>query len=362
MQQRLNPRRRFWAGLPLLAVLLAAGGASAQSRGISYISTINGRAEVNGSPAYVGDFVGPSTRLRVPSGGSVGIVCHNETRERRFGAGTYTLGDYCSTSRSSSRGRRRPSRSFDANLPYIVSPRNTGLLSAASLRFAWQGVEAESYTVVLYRSRPTAPDWRAQVQGTSIVYDGPPLATDTRYRLEVTADNGLSSAADMPVGFTLLSEGEVERVEAAIATLQALELTPDAAAIGTALIYQGYRHSDLDLDTRSPLYAAALETLQQRIDAGTDNSAIYLMQADIYLATGLPLRAQERYQQALDLAVATGQLRRQAASLEGLGLVATGDSQLQAARTYLEAAIEIYQRLGDEEAAENLKNLIDILG
>ena len=362
-------RQSIWlqTAMPLMVLSVVLGGevtpAIAQSRGVNYISDIDGQAEVDDSPVYVGDFVSPTAQLRVQSGGNVGIVCNNETRERRFPTGTYTVGDYCTSTSSARSGRRRSSRNFDANLPYLVSPRNTGLLSPESLTFTWHPVtDAKDYTVVLYQTNPANPDWTAQVSGTSITYDGPPLETDTRYRIEVTADNGLSSAADIPVGFTLLSEGEAERIEQAVVDLQAIELATDADAIGTALIYQGYRHSDLDLDTNSPLYEDALAVLQERIDAETDNSLIYLMQGDIYLATGLPLLAHERYEQSLDLATEAEQLRRQAESLEGLGLVAKGESQLEEAKTYLESAITLYQTLGDVEAANNLQDLVDILG
>lgn len=352
-----------------IPVLLSSGllalwvtPAAAQSRGVNYISAIQGRVEVNGNRAYVGDFVRGTYHLRVPSGGSVGVVCHNQNRPRFFSPGTYIIQNYCQGTPRHRSGRRRHPRTFDSTLPYIFSPRNTGLLGVERPVIRWNAVAgAQSYTLVVSSSDETEPDWSVTVEDTEVTYDGPPLRRDRRYRLLVETDNGLSSRTDIDVGFTVLSAPEVARVEAAVAELREMALDPDAEALGLALVYQGYVHSDRGQDTNSPLYQTALAVLQERIDAGTENSLIYAMQGDIFLAIGLPLPAQERYQEALTLATAAGHLQGQANSLEGLALVAQGEHQYCEAITHAEAALVAYTTLGDEEQIEELEARLTFL-
>ncbi|NER85166.1 MAG: tetratricopeptide repeat protein, partial [Leptolyngbya sp. SIO1D8] len=344
-------RQRLTVAIYLLVSLsVAIPSALAQSRGVNYISDIEGQAEVNGNRAHVGDFVHHSDELRVLLGGNVGIVCHNETREQRFPLGTYIITDYCTEVSSSRTGRRRPPRDFDSQLPYVISPRNTALLGVTQPMIRWNSLEgAQEYRVLLFTDSPDNPVWTTQISTPEVRYDGPELQRDTRYRLEITADNGLSSSADIAVGFTLLSESEADRITREVAVLEEINLNPDAEALGLALSYQGYEHEDPAQDTDSPLNQAALEVLQARIDDGTDNSLIYVMQGDIYFSVGLPLRAQEHYQQALTLATKTGQLQGQAGSQDGLALLAQGRGELSEAIAYTEEALALYEVMGDAE-------------
>lgn len=357
-------RQRLTVLLYLLMLLpVANGSALAQSRGVNYISDIDGQAEVNGNRAYVGDFLRPSDRLRVRSGGNVGVVCNNETRERRFPLGTYTISDYCTGTPPRSSGRRRPPRDFDSQLPYVISPRNTALLDGGQPTIRWNPVEgAQSYSVVLFTDNSGEPVWTApQVSATEVRYSGPELRRDLRYRLEITADNGLSSRADIAVGFTLLSQSEAERVEQEVLALAEMNLAPDAEALGLALIYQGYEHEDSAQNTNLPLNQAALEVLQERIDADTDNALIYVMQGDIYLSIGLPLLAQERYRQALALATETGQLQGQAGSWDGLALLAQGRGDVLTAIAQTEQALALYDVMGDVDQVSTLEERLAFL-
>ena len=346
-----------------LSLPFANAPALALSRGVNFISDIDGQAEVNGNRSYVGDFVRSSDELRVPNGSEVRVLCNNDTRQpTRFLGGLYTIGEHCTEGTSSRSRQRRPPRNFDSRLPYVISPRNTTLLDVTQPMIRWNPVEgAQEYTVSLFTDSADNPVWTTQVSGTEVRYDGPELKRDTRYRLEITADNDLSSSTDIPVGFTLLSDSEAERIDIEFTALEGLNLTPDAEAIGLALLYQGYEHKDPSQDTDSPLNQAALEVLQARIDDGTDNSLIYVMQGDIYFSVGLPLRAQEHYQQALTLATKTGQLQGQAGSQDGLALLAQGRGELSKAIAYTEEALALYEVMGDAEQVDVLAERLAFL-
>ncbi|MCG8364572.1 MAG: tetratricopeptide repeat protein [Pseudanabaenales cyanobacterium] len=362
------PRRAISAGLSLTLswglLSLTTLPAAAQGAGGNYISEIQGQAELksagqdNFQRAYAGDPLRAPDQLRVSAGSTVDVVCNN-IRLHTLAAGTYTISDYCNTEGPISLpSSRRPARDFNANLPYVLRPRNTALLEAPQPTIRWNPVDgAQSYEV-----RVSGPDgqWTTDVSDTEVIYDGPALQPDIRYRIVITANNDLSSSPDVPVGFTLLSMEEAARVKDQVAQLLALPQNADAAAIGLALLYQSYMHSN-PAQHSNALNQAALDVLQKRIDDGTENSQIYLLQGDIYLAVGLPLKAQKQYEQALELAMEAEQLTRQADSYEGLATVAQGESEVSDAISHLKSALRIYETLGNVTQVNALQERIDRL-
>lgn len=340
--------------------------AAAQGAGVNYISEIQGQAEVksagqdNFQRAYGGDFLRAPDQLRVSAGSTVDVVC-SDIRPHTFSAGTYTIGDHCASgSPSLQTVRRRSARPFNTTSPYVISPRNTALLEETQPTIYWNPVEGARRYGVSVIGPDQAEVWTTEVSETDVIYDGPALLPDTRYRIVITADNGLSSSANDSVGFTLLSMAEAARVKALVAQLQALSQNTEAEAIGLALLYQSYTHRN-PAQHSNGLNQAALDVIQERIDVGTENSQIYLLQGDIYLAVGLPLKAQKQYEQALALAMERGQLRRQADSHEGLAIVAQGESEVADAISHLESALKIHEMLGDSTQVPALQERIDRL-
>ncbi|WP_204140065.1 hypothetical protein [Halomicronema sp. CCY15110] len=358
MRQGLNFTLSLFAtglALPVFSV-----PALAQSLGVNYISDIGGQAEVNGNRAYVGDFVRGTDELRVRSGGNVGIVCNNETRERQFPAGTYTVGDYCTESSSLRTGRRRPSREVNGTVPYVISPRETALLPGTVPTLSWNPVAgAQTYQVQVY-ANPTQPLWTEEVSGTSVAYDGPPLEPGVRYLIEVSSDTGLSSnALGAAVGFRLLLSSEAEPILVEAEALRAAELNEDATAIALALLY-----------SNSPpptgpnpltLTQAAIDMLEDRIEAGTDNALIYVLQGDLYLSIGLTPEAQTLYRQGLALATESGQLQGQAGAWDGLALLAQARVDIETAIAQTQEALALYDVLGDSEQVAVLAERLDFL-
>jgi len=183
---------------------------------------------------------------------------------------------------------------------------------------------------------------------------------DYRYNVVIKTNNGLSSATGSPIGFTVLPPEEVAQVSRQVNQVKTSRLQPDVEAIALALIYSNYEHSNRDRHSYA-LNQLAIDTLQQRIDAGTNNSQIYLLQADTYLTIGLPVAARERYLKALALATASNLLGPQAQSHVGLGLVAAGQTEYSDAILHLTTAQSLYQALGDLAQVEALQTRIEQL-
>ncbi len=262
--------------------------------------------------------------------------------------------------RTRTRGSRRPSRPIvNVSLPHVLSPRNTALLGTNSLAVQWHPVAgATSYTVEI-----TGKDvkWKVEVTETEAIFDElKSLKPNYRYSIVVTADNGISSDAGEPVGFTLLPATESDRVNDRVEVIKTEQLAPEEEALKIALNYLEFEHSDPDWRSYS-LNQAAIDVLEARIEAGTEDSRVYLLQADTYLKVGLPLLAQERYEEALTYAQAAGQAEWQAESHWGLADVAQGQTEYVDALTHLQTAQEIYESLGNLEQATELKTQIAAL-
>jgi len=262
--------------------------------------------------------------------------------------------------RARTRGSRRPARDpFNNALPQIITPRNTALIRTNALTLQWQPVAgATSYTVEI---NGPGVDWEVEVTGTEAIYNElDSLTPNYRYIIIVTADNGISSKLAEQVGFQLLPETERERVNAQVDAIKAEQLGTDEEALAIALAYFEFEHSDPDWKSTA-LNQAAIDVLETRIQVGTEDSRVYLLQADTYLRIGLPLLAQERYEEALTHAQAAGQPELQAESHWGLGDVAQGETAYGDAIEHLQAAQTLYRDLGELEQVEELQTRIERL-
>jgi hypothetical protein len=313
-----------------------------------------GRFLIRPDRASEGIVLDTSYQIRINPNSGVNLYCSNSVTYP-LGPGTYAVKDYCLDSSKSLSGLRNPTREiFDVNLPYIVSPRNTALLSSDRLTMAWHPVaNAGQYQVSL---KGQGVNWQATTDQPQVIYDGPPLQSDYRYELIVTSGSGLSSKT----GLTLLSEIEVARVQDQVRTVMESGYQPDVEAIALALVYSGYQHPDPDRRSYA-LNQLAIEALQPPIDANTNNSQVYLLQADIYLTIGLPLVAQERYGQAFTQAEASDLHEQMAQSHEGLAVIAKSLAENTSARRHWQLAQEIYQTLGDTPRVQDIQAQLDRL-
>ena len=259
------------------------------------------------------------------------------------------------------RGSRNSSRApFNGSLPHLLNARNTALIGTDALKLQWQPVaRASSYTVEITGKDL---DWKVEdVTGTEVVFDElASLAPDYRYTVVITTDEGISTKSEESVGFTLLPEAERDRIKAQVDLIKAEQRVPDEEALAIALAYFEFEHSDPDRGSYA-LNQAAIDVLDTKIQAGTEDSRVYLLQADTYLRIGLPLLAQERYEDALTYAQTAGQQELQAESHWGLGDVAQRQTEYADAIEHLQAAQMLYQDLGDLELVADLQARIERL-
>lgn len=341
--------------LALSSLAVTALPAWSQTRGSNFLNRIQGdvvvgRFLVTPDQATEGMLVSITHRVRLGANSRVTLNCRNGTEYTFDRADTYNVGYYCSAENDVRAGARRaPSRgSFNTSLPYVLTPRNTALIPTNSLVLQWHPVEgATSYEVTLSGA---GVNWTTQVSEPQVNYsDVTAVRPDYRYTMVVTANNGLSSG--QLSGFSVLSQSESDRVNAQVEAIKARQLEPDIEAIALALEYLNFQHSDPDRQSYA-LNQAALDVLEERIEAGTDNSLIYLLQAETYLTVGLPLMARERYEQALTLAQASEQREVQAESYLGLAAVAEGQTEYDVAIAHWQAAQQLYEELGDRDQVE----------
>jgi len=233
------------------------------------------------------------------------------------------------------------------------------LLTADRLTLRWHPVANATQYQVTITGRGV--NWTTIVTQPEVTYSGAATFQPSySYNVVIRANSGLSSFTSNRVGFTVLPPAEVAQVSRQVNQVKTSNLQPDVEAIALALIYGGYEHSDRDRHSYA-LNQLALNVLQERIDAGTNNIQIYLLQADTYLTIGLPLAARERYLKALALATASNLLEPQAQSQMGLGLVAAGQTEYSDAIRHLTTAQSLYQDLGDLAQVEALQTQIEEL-
>ena len=365
------PTYRHSALIPPIVFTLGAVAAIAppawsQIRGNHYLNGVRGdvvvgRFLINPDPATEGRTLSTSHQLRLGANSQATLNCSNGGIHPLRSAGTYRVSDYCPDEPRDRPGpRNSPRDPFNPSLPYVISPRNTVLMATEALTLEWHPVEeTTSYTVEIIDG--PGVEWSTQVSEPQAVYpDLESLKPDYRYTVVVTADNRLSSDAGESVGFAVLSEVERDRVNEQVEAVKAKQLDPDVEAIALALVYLGFEHSDLDRHSYA-LNQAASAVLETRIQAGTENSQVCLLQAETYLTIGLPLLAKEQYKQALRLAEAAGQRELQAESYWGLATVAEGQTEYGDAIVHLQSAQQLYEAVGDQDQVEVLQDRIEAL-
>lgn len=308
--------------------------------------------------------VASSHRLRLGGNGRVTLNCSNGTRHPLNRPGTYAVKNYCPGEGAlPASPTNLPRDPFDQGLPYVLSPRNTALMAPENLLLTWNPVPGATSYQVQIKGRGVA--WAVEVGEPQVTFtDRAGLQPNYRYGVVITAvitaDNRVSSGNGPPVGFTVLPAAEVERVKQAVEQIQSQGLEPDIEAIALAMLYLDYKHSDPDWRSYALNYSA-LQVLAARIEAGTENPTLYLLQAEAYLAGDLPLWAQASYEQAMALGQRLQQREIQAKSQVGLGEIAAGQTDYPGAIAHLQAAQTLYGELGDRQQVGALQNRISTL-
>lgn len=237
-------------------------------------------------------------------------------------------------------------RGTAADIPYIAFPRSTMVLDPRPL-LTWHDTGSAPYTVSIVEGAKVVWE-QGDIAGTALQYpmDAPALRPDTDYLLIVRDAAGKSSEEDPAkgLGFRVVSAAarpEVERQREEILKLAPLD--PPAQQLALAVYYATWRG-----DGERGFWGEALRLLEQ-VAQVQDTPAVRLWMGDVAWAVSLPDEAEAAYSHAHLQAQDTGDRASQAAAAAGLWRV-TGE------RDWLDAALRLYDELGDQREAKALQD------
>lgn len=302
--------------------------------------------------ARPGDVLSPSDQLQLSAGASAQVKCNNLKIWYVPTGKVSQVASGCPGAKkvaSRANNRRSTTRAPSETIPYIISPRNTFLLTNRPL-LRWNAVPGASrYRVEL---RGGGLDWQTETSSTQIKYPGnPPLEAGSRYLLSVTTDKRVSSEAEEGANlrFSRLDASQIDSVRAGVNQLQQEQLTKEAKGLALADLYQEYQ-----------LNAEAIELLENLVKEGTQTPVVYQLLGDIYSQVGLSLQARNHYSKALELARGERDLEGQAEATFGLATAEYALGKRSEAKEWLTQARANYQSLGDnlkiEEIEQWMKN------
>ncbi|ACK65615.1 conserved hypothetical protein [Rippkaea orientalis PCC 8801] len=341
--------------LSFLCLILPQSSVS-QSTGVNLLIKINGDVKIKREKwkgfqkATVGALLSPNDLLQVGNNASATLLCSNTQKWQATSSKQFRVSEGCprglvSRSRNTTRSA---TRGDNEKIPYIISPRNTTILTNRPL-LQWNKVPgATRYTVKLEGS---GLDWQTETTNTEILYPGEPiLQPGGYYRLVVTTEDPKVSSKDEQganLSFNILDKAKVESINAEVAKIKQQELTPEAEKLAIAYLYE-----------TSGLKADAITILSELVAQKTQTMAGYKLLGDLYLQVGLNKQAKEAYLQSLELAEKSGDLEGQAESQFGLGEANYGLTGKDKALECLKKAQQSYLALGDESKVQEVENRI----
>lgn len=240
---------------------------------------------------------------------------------------------------------RNPIAILPSNLPHILSPRNTALLTTQP-HISWSAVPGASrYTVTL---ETVEAIWGPiEVTGTEVTYTGEvPLAAGTSYKLTVVADNGAMATSR----FALLDDAEQTEVMQLLEMQPVLEMQP--AGEGVTIPPRVYVYTD------NLLFAEAIDTLETEIANGNRSSAIYLQLGQLYQDIDLSFKVEEAYHDAIERAKGERNLKAEALAHIRLGQLYQNSGNLEAAIEQFFQAKELYDRSGNGDRSQDVDELL----
>jgi tetratricopeptide (TPR) repeat protein len=182
--------------------------------------------------------------------------------------------------------------------------------------------------------------------------DAPSLQPGTPYYVVVTDGNGRSSeeekdASALDLSFVLMGDAEIADLNSLLAQVNGLAINDLAKALLISEIYHARSlRTDAIAQLQSTMPTVMSPAVQQRL-------------ADLYLAVGLYLEAEQAFNDAVDAYRTLGDIAGEAYSLAGLGLARRGLLQDGAAIQDLETAAALYQQLNDLGAYEQTQERLN---
>ncbi len=187
--------------------------------------------------------------------------------------------------------------------------------------------------------------WETQVSGTEVVYPGEPVLQPGKDYLVVVEADGTSSQLDKggEYRFRLVYPEVVQRVQEKIEAI-AQDMPEEVQALTMVDIF-----FEEDLDSE------AIAILESLVQSGSQMVQVYQLLGDLYAHEGLNLLAQERYEQAIELVIASENIEGQAKAKAGLAevMIMLGKRE-QAIRLFNQAKAG-YEALGNSQRVEELQ-------
>jgi hypothetical protein len=357
---QINRARQWWLPWRRSLLPLAAAGLSlallptAAHAGLARIMTVSGSVQLRREawsefrPANPGTALYGPDLLEPGRGSRILVICPNGSRWI-VPAGTISaVNNGCPGTPRALKpqfGIGDLRGGSDPAIPYVIAPRlDTVLSPTPPLR--WNPVEgAETYRVSLQTRRGAL--WEIETDQTAIPYpnDQPTLAPGTLYTLVVETESGAISTDDpTELRFNLLTGDRAEAAQTDIAAVEAMDL-PDMVA--TLILVE-------DVYPRYELTGTAIEALEGLVAAGCETAKVRRLLGDLYLKSGLRLLAEQNYEAALALALATDNLEEQVLAQYGLGTLYARVGEPEQAVEYLEAAQAGALALGDTTLADDI--------
>jgi len=358
---------RVWIGCLIVAMMLGLvgceyGGAPTIAAGEGSIGML---VEIEGNishkrpgwkhyqPLSFGALLDHKDLIQAESGARGKIVCGNlevvDIPSGYSGAMLCPRGEPTLTRGARESLVRKPDRgAVSDEIPYVLSPRRTALMTSTPiLRWHPSKIGYATYTV---RVSSSGSDWQVQTTDLELRYplDAPTLELGSPYHLAVTDSQGRSSLEEktsLDLNFWLLAPEEQQVIQALITKVQGLGLNVEGAALVTAGIYEDH---EVRADAIDLLESVAAQNRRPNVDRWL---------GDLYWDVGLSHEAIDAYGRAEVGYSDWGDQEGKATALVGRGIVWLGVSERAKAQAYLNEARDIYEALGDTEAANRVKEL-----
>ena len=275
-----------------------------QNAPVHAILEVKGKVVVNNKnwkkpqTAFVGLSLNSDDTLDIPARASVKIYC-SDLSIWIVKPGKYKVSQGCPSGKTvirlpnSNNRTLRPISKTEAalaKLPYVITPRETDIISDRP-QISWNSVPG----VANYTVKIDGINWEKKTDKTEIIYDGDrPLQPETRYWVTVTTDQGLSSQQDTEVGFNVSDEQTKKTVLNAVEKIEKQPLSLTERGLVLAYLYRSYE-----------LYGDAINILEDLVNQGNKEITVYQLLGDTYLEVGLPQLAKNTYQKGLELAIKT---------------------------------------------------------
>lgn len=235
-------------------------------------------------------------------------------------------------------------------LPYVITPRNTALLSNTP-DLDWHNLpDVTSYNVTLISNDELVrPSVQVEADSTKWPVEWAPIQGGFDYVLIVEGAGKYSDDANKThsrLGFWLLDEKTMAGIEIQTGQIKQAGLDPVAQELLIADLYRNYQ-----------LRAEALKLLE-RISSAYPSPYVYLRIGEIYLETGNSNEAQIQFELAYKLAQSKSDLEAQAQAQYGSGLTWRAMNDENAANTAFREARKIFTAIGDQDSILEIDSLL----